>query len=159
MHSNPFQHYDLNSDKSLDYSELFEFASFETFTEIEKLYRNYQENYSSQEGARISQATEKIGFACEELGRPSEMLKMYFENIETYGNDPSNAGVDNLLEKYTKKYSKYDILYGNTLRLLKLLSSPKSMVSLVTSTGQALKKPMKVLWKKYLVIEKNCYHF
>ena len=127
--SNPFQHYDLNSDKSLDYSELFEFASFETFTEIEKLYRNYQENYSSQEGARISQATEKIGFACEELGRPSEMLKMYYENIETYGNDPSNAGVDNLLEKYTKKYSKYDILYGNTLRLLKLLSSPKSMVS------------------------------
>ena len=127
--SNPFQHYDLNSDKSLDYGELFEFASFETFTEIEKLYRNYQENYSSQEGARISQATEKIGFACEELGRPSEMLKMYYENIETYGNDPSNAGVDNLLEKYTKKYSKYDILYGNTLRLLKLLSSPKSMVS------------------------------
>ena len=46
--SNPFQHYDLNSDKSLDYGELFEFASFETFTEIEKLYRNYQENYSSQ---------------------------------------------------------------------------------------------------------------
>jgi TolA-binding protein len=127
--SNPFQHYDLNSDKSLDYGELFEFASFETFTEIEKLYRNYQETYSSQEGARISQATEKIGFACEELGRPSEMLKMYYENIETYGNDPSNAGVDNLLEKYTKKYSKYDILYGNTLRLLKLLSSPKSMVS------------------------------
>ena len=127
--SNPFQHYDLNSDKSLDYGELFEFASFETFTEIEKLYRNYQENYSSQEGARISQATEKIGFACEELGRPSEMLKMYYENIETYGNDPSNAGVDILLEKYTKKYSKYDILYGNTLRLLKLLSSPKSMVS------------------------------
>ncbi len=127
--SKPFQHYDLNSDKSLDYNELFEFASFETFTEIENLYRDYQDKYSSQEGARVSQATEKIGFACEELGRPSEMLKMYFENIEKFGNDPNNAGVDSLLEKYTKKYSKYDILYGNTLRLLKLLSSPTSMVS------------------------------
>lgn len=127
--SKPFQHYDINSDKSLDYGELFELASFETFTEIEKLFRDYQEKYSSQEGARVSEATEKIGFACEELGRPSEMLKMYYRNIELYGNDPSNAGVDSLLEKYTKKYSKYDVLYGNTLRLLKLLSSPKSMVS------------------------------
>ena len=127
--SKPFQHYDINSDKSLDFGELFELASFETFTEIEKLFRDYQEKYSSQEGARVSEATEKIGFACEELGRPSEMLKMYYSNIELYGNDPSNAGVDSLLEKYTKKYSKYDVLYGNTLRLLKLLSSPKSMVS------------------------------
>ena len=69
--SKPFQHYDINSDKSLDYGELFELASFETFTEIEKLFRDYQEKYSSQEGARVSEATEKIGFACEELGRPS----------------------------------------------------------------------------------------
>ena len=47
--SKPFQHYDINSDKSLDYGELFELA-FETFTEIEKLFRDYQEKYSSQEG-------------------------------------------------------------------------------------------------------------
>ena len=125
----PFAEYDLNKDGTLDYGELFEVASFESFSEIEKLYRDYQQNFSDKEGARLSEATEKIGFACEELGRPSEMLKMYYENIETSGNDPSNAGVDSLLKKYAKKYSEYDILYGNTLRLLKLLGSPTSMVS------------------------------
>ena len=124
-----FTDYDLNQDQTLDYGELFEFASFETYTQIEKLYRDYQQKFSGKEGARLSEATEKIGFACEELGRPSEMLKMYYDNIEKFGNDPSNAGVDTLLEKYAKKYNEYDVLYGNTLRLLKLLSSPTSMVS------------------------------
>jgi len=125
----PFAEYDLNKDGALDYGELFEVASYETYTQIEKLYRDYQQNFSSKEGARLSEATEKIGFACEELGRPSEMLKMYYQNIEQFGNDPSNAGVDSLLQKYAKKYNEYDILYGNTLRLLKLLGSPSSMVS------------------------------
>ena len=125
----PFAGYDLNGDKGLDYGELFEFATFETFTNLENLYRDYKQKYAEQEGARISQATEKIGFACEELGRPSEMLKMYYDNIEKFGNDPRNVGVDNLLEKYTKKYGEYDVLYGNTLTLLKLLKSPTGMVS------------------------------
>ena len=125
----PFAGYDLNGDKGLDYGELFEFATLETFTNLEKLYRDYKQKYAEQEGARISQATEKIGFACEELGRPSEMLKMYYDNIEKFGNDPRNVGVDNLLEKYTKKYGEYDVLYGNTLTLLKLLKSPTGMVS------------------------------
>ena len=44
------------------------------------------------------------------------MLKMYYDNIEKFGNDPRNVGVDNLLEKYTKKYGEYDVLYGNTLK-------------------------------------------
>ena len=125
----PFAGYDLNGDKGLDYGELFEFATLETFTNLENLYRDYKQKYAEQEGARISQATEKIGFACEELGRPSEMLKMYYDNIEKFGNDPRNVGVDNLLEKYTKKYGEYDVLYGNTLTLLKLLKSPTGMVS------------------------------
>jgi hypothetical protein len=69
---------------------------------VEKLYRDYQASYSNQEGARVSEATEKVGFACEKLGRPSEMLKMYYDNIEKFGNDPQNSGVDNLLSKYAK---------------------------------------------------------
>ena len=124
-----FPEYDLNNDGTLDYGELFEVASFESYIQIERLFRDYRQNFSSKEGARLSEATEKIGFACEELGRPSEMLKMYYENIEKFGNDPSNAGVDSLLQKYAKKYSEYEILYDNTLRLLKLLESPSSMIS------------------------------
>ena len=125
----PFDHFDLDKDGGLDFEELFELATFETYSNVEKLYRDYQASYSNQEGARVSEATEKVGFACEKLGRPSEMLKMYYDNIEKFGNDPQNSGVDNLLSKYAKKYQEYDVLYGNTLRLLKLLRSPTSMVS------------------------------
>ena len=62
--SKDFEEYDLNGDKKLDYGELFDLASFETFFAIESLYRQYNEKFSSLEGARVSQATEKIGFAC-----------------------------------------------------------------------------------------------
>jgi TolA-binding protein len=125
----PFDHFDLNKDGGLDFDELFELATFETYSNVETLYRDYQANYSNQDGARVSEATDKVGFACEKLDRPSEMLKMYYSNIEKFGNDPQNSGVDRLLTKYAKKYNEYDVLYGNTLRLLKLLRSPTSMVS------------------------------
>lgn len=71
----PFDHFDLDKDGGLDFEELFELATFETYSNVEKLYRDYQASYSNQEGARVSEATEKVGFACEKLGRPSEMLK------------------------------------------------------------------------------------
>ena len=61
-------------------------------------------------------------------GRPSEMLKMYYDNIEKFGNDPSNAGVDTLLEKYAKKYNEYDVLTETPLDF-STSSSPTSMVS------------------------------
>ena len=127
--SKDFEEYDLNGDKQLDYGELFDLASFETFFAIESLYRQYNEKFSSLEGARVSQATEKIGFACEKQGRPSEMLKMYYENIEKFGNNPNSVGVDEILKKYTKKYTEYEKLYGATLDLLNKLQSPGEPVS------------------------------
>jgi hypothetical protein len=68
--------------------------------------------------------TEKIGFANEMLGRPSTMLNLYYKDIEKYGNDPSNVGVDGILKKYTVKYDEYDKLYGRTLDLLTKLQEP-----------------------------------
>ena len=115
----------------MDYGELFDLASFETFFAIESLYRQYNEKFSSSKGARVSQATEKIGFACEKQGRPSEMLKMYYENIEKFGNNPKSVGVDEILKKYTKKYTEYEKLYGATLDLLNKLQSPGEPVSFI----------------------------
>ena len=72
------------------------------YLELEELYRSYNQKYKDSDGARVSQATEKIGFACEKQGRPSEMLKMYYANIEQFGNDPKSVGVDDIL-KNTRK--------------------------------------------------------
>ena len=127
--SKDFEEYDLNGDANLDFGELFDLASFEMYLELEELYRSYNQKYKDSDGARVSQATEKIGFACEKQGRPSEMLKMYYANIEQFGNDPKSVGVDDILKKYTKKYSEYEELYGSTLELLKQLQSPDESVS------------------------------
>ncbi len=120
----PFSDFDLNSDKAIDYGELFELATLVCYAEMEALYREYNEKHSDTDGARVSQATEKIGFACEQQGRPSEMLKMYYEDIKKFGNDPNNVGVDGILKKYSAKYKEYDDLYGKTLRLLEKLLIP-----------------------------------
>lgn len=127
--SKQFEDYDLNGDKQLDFGELFDLASFETYLEIEKLFRAYNDKHKDTEGARVSQATDKIGFACEKQGRPSEMLKIYYANIEKFGNDPKSVGVDDILKKYTKKYTEYENLYGSTLDLLKKLQAPQESVS------------------------------
>ena len=70
-----------------------------------------------------------MAFACEKQGRPSEMLKMYYENIEKFGNNPNSVGVDEILKKYTQKYTEYEKLYGATLDLLNKLQSPGEPVS------------------------------
>ena len=124
-----FGDYDLNQDKGLDYGELFELASMTTYAEIEKVFRAYNEKYSSAEGARFSQATSKIGFACEKQGRPSEMLELYYQDIKKYGNDPRSVGVDEILKKYSAKYAEYETLYGKSLDLLKKLQNPGEPIS------------------------------
>ena len=96
---------------------------------MEKLYTDYSEKFGGIDGARISEATEKIGFANEMLGRPSTMLNLYFNDIEKYGNDQSNVGVDGILNKYIDKYDEYDKLYGRTLDLLLKLQEPAQIVS------------------------------
>ena len=60
----------LRGDKSLDYGELFDVA-FRLLFEYGKFIQIiFGEVFESNE-ARISEATEKIGFASEMLGRPS----------------------------------------------------------------------------------------
>ena len=93
-----FAKYDLNEDKSLDFGELYDLASSLTFAQIEKLFRDYNTKFADIQGARISQATAKIGFASEKLGRPSEMLRIYYKDIKKYGNDVANIGVDDILK-------------------------------------------------------------
>ena len=124
-----FADFDLNEDKSIDFGELYDVASYVYYSSMVKLYSDYSEKFSDSEGARISEATEKIGFANEMLGRPSTMLNLYYKDIEKYGNDPSNVGVDAILKKYTDKYDEYDKLYGRTLDLLTKLQEPGQTIS------------------------------
>ncbi len=124
-----FADFDLNGDKAVDYGELFDVASAVFYADMENLFSDYSEKFGGKEGARISEATEKIGFASEMQGRPSDMLNLYYKDIEKYGNDPSNVGVDGILNKYTDKYDEYNKLYGRTLDLLEKLQNPSQSVT------------------------------
>ena len=124
-----FADFDLNQDKAIDYGEMFDVASWVFYSDLEKLYKEYSTNNAGKEGARISEATERIGFASEKLGNPSAMLNLYYSDIENYGNQKSNVGVDGLIVKYIEKFSEYDNLYGSTLDLLEKVQNPGEVVS------------------------------
>jgi len=124
-----FETYDLSTDGSLDFGELYDVAASNSYKNLEQIYQNYAEKFGSMEGAQIAQATEKIGFALEKQGKPSKMLSLYYEDIKKFGNDPTSVGVDAILKKYCDKYKEYEDLFGLTLDLLQKLQNPAEPVS------------------------------
>ena len=100
-----FSDFDLNEDKTIDYGEMFDVATWVFYSDMEKLYREYSENNAGKDGARTSEATEKIGFASEKLGNPAMMLNLYYKDIENYGSQKNNVGVDGLIVKYMREIS------------------------------------------------------
>lgn len=123
--------YDLSEDTNLDFGELYDLASSICYQELEQIYKGYVEKFGSIEGVQVAKATEKIGFALEKQGMPSQMLNLYFEDIRKYGNDPSSVGVDGILKKYCDKYKEYEDLFGLTLDLLEKLQNLSEPVSFV----------------------------
>ena len=61
-----------------------------------------------------------------------DMLNLYYKDIEKYGNDPNNVGVDGILNKYTGKYDEYNKLYGRSLDLLEKLQNPGQSVAYIS---------------------------
>ena len=114
----PFSKANVNGDKVVDWEELYEITTISLYASLETLFREFLEKFGDQEDAGASQATKKIGMACEKQGRPAEMLKMYHTDIKKFGNDPSTVGVDEILKIYSEKYDHYDKLFGNTYKLL-----------------------------------------
>ena len=124
-----FETYDLSTDGSLDFGELYDVAESSSYKNLEQIYQSYVDKFGSMEGAQIAQATEKIGFALEKQGKPSKMLNLYFEDIKKFGNDPTSVGIDAILKKYCDKYKQYEDLFGLTLDLLQKLQNPAEPVS------------------------------
>ena len=124
-----FADHDLNGDGKLQFEEVYDGAASACYQELEKLYSEYMEKFGSIDGAKVAKATEKIGFAKEKLGQPSAMLKLYFEDIRKFGNNPTNLGVDDILKKYCEKYQHYENKFGQTLDVLGKLQNPGESVS------------------------------
>jgi TolA-binding protein len=124
----PFSEANINGDKVVDWEELYEVTTISLYASLETLFREFLEKFGDQEDSGASQATKKIGMACEKQGRPAEMLKMYHADIKKFGNDPGTVGVDEILKIYSEKYDHYDKLFGNTHKLLTIIKNPGQTV-------------------------------
>ena len=127
----PFSEANINGDKVVDWEELYEVTTISLYADLEALFREFLEKFGDQEDAGASQATKKIGMACEKQGRPAEMLKMYHADIKKFGNDPGTVGVDEILKIYSDKYDHYDKLFGNTYKLLTIIKNPSQDVEFI----------------------------
>ena len=75
------------------------------------------------ENGDLTRAVLQLGLAFEYLMRPLDMLSLYRENIEIYAKDPSNEGVDALIEGYAEKYNKNKTLLTRTVTFFDRLES------------------------------------
>jgi tetratricopeptide (TPR) repeat protein len=137
-----FTTHEQSGDGKIDFDELYEMASLFYYKQLHQIYSNYVEKFGGVEGVQVARATEKIGFALEKQGSPSQMLELYFSDISKYGNDPSSIGVDGILKKYREKYDEYSKLYGLTLDILKKIQNPSDPVSFVYRNRQGIEEEM-----------------
>lgn len=72
------------------------------YAEMLAHYRRYVDTYG--EDGRLSDALFQVGRAYEYLNMPNEMLALYRMSIDRFISDPSNKGVDALIEGYAEKY-------------------------------------------------------
>ena len=151
-----FSDFDLNGDKAIDYGELFELRPFVSYAQMEALYREYNEKYADSEGARVSQATEKIGFACENKAvRPrcskcTTRISGSSEMIRTTGVMASSRNMRH-------KYKEYDDLYGKTLDLLEKLQTPAQPVSFTYRSRKGVEETISGTMEEILQDRKNCF--
>ena len=105
-------------------------AAFRIGTVLEELGRyeemaTHFEAYIKRfgENGDLTRAVLQLGLAFEYLMRPLDMLALYRENIEIYAKDPSNDGVDALIEGYAEKYNKNKTLLTRTVTFFDRLES------------------------------------
>ena len=130
----------LNGDEKVDYGEVFDLLSLIYYKQMGELYEKYKLDYAKLEGAQLSRATHKIGIAYEKQGRPEEMLRVYYEAINEFGNNPSSVGADEILKVYATKYDLYYNKYTRTLALLDAIENRDQAVNFSMTTRAGVKE-------------------
>lgn len=112
-------------------------AIFEELTRYEEMASHF-EAYIDRFGEEgdLTRAVLELGRAYEYLMRPVEMLALYRENIEKYAKDPTNAGVDALIESYAEKYDTNQKVLSTTVAFFdKVEGDPEFREKFVTDRG------------------------
>ncbi len=97
------------------------YEALERYDEMASHFLHYIERFG-EEGNR-TRAVFELGRAYEYLMRPVEMLALYRENISRYAQDPTNSGVDSLIEGYAEKYEQNKTMLERTVALFDQLQN------------------------------------
>ena len=73
------------------------------YDEMVTHFKAYTDRFG--EKGRLTDAVLELGRAYEYLRQPGQMLALYREFIQKYATDPTNLGVDALIESYAEKYN------------------------------------------------------
>lgn len=112
-------------------------AVFETMGRYEEMVTHF-EQYIDRFGEQgdLTRAVLQLGRAFEFLMRPVDMLALYRENIEIFAKDPSNIGVDSLIENYAEKYNANFNMLTSTVGLFdKLQDDTEFRTQFITDRG------------------------
>ena len=130
----------LNGDEKVDFGEVFDLLSLLYYKEMGELYEKYKVDNANLEGAQLSRATHKIGIAYEKQGRPEDMLSVYYDAINDFGNNPTSVGADEILKVYSSKYDLYYKKYTRTLALLDAIENRDQSVNFSMTTRAGVKE-------------------
>ena len=104
------------------------------FEQLVEHFETYIDRFGNE--GRIIDAIYQLGRGYERLNQTVEMLKLYREYIEKYTNDPSNKGVDVLIESYAEKYETNKNLLLETVDFIEQLEHDISFrTQMVTDRG------------------------
>ena len=104
------------------------------YEEMAEHFRAYINRFG--ENGDLTRAVLQLGVAYEYLMRPVEMLALYRENIEKFADDPTDSGVDALIEGYAEKYVKNLTMLNETVDFFdKMQNDAEFREKIVTDRG------------------------
>ena len=114
--------------------ELYEVQGL--YAEMLAHFRKYVDTYG--EDGRLSDALFQVGRAYEYLNMPNEMLELYRISIDRFISDPTNKGVDALIEGYAEKYFTNKKELDRTVQFLDQLRDDLEFRTLMVTDSGAL---------------------
>ena len=128
------------ADKITSRQDIHDSCAFNIGTIYENLqrYREMAANFKSYtqrfpEKGRMTDAVFQLGRAYQFLRRPNDMLALYREYIEEFVDDPSNSGVDVLIEDYNEKYNTNKATFEKTVEFLDRLENDIDFRTLIVT--------------------------
>lgn len=110
------------------------YESYQEYTEMIEVFETYIKTYGSD--GRLTDAVYELGRGFEFIMKPTAMLTLYRQYIESYLSSEDDSGIDTLVEGYAEKYDSNYTMLTSTVEFLDRLDSDQTFrEQIVTDRG------------------------